>query len=146
MPRLNTLNPRSVYLYAVSFVTLMMMIFASVKIAQQVASLAYGPDDYVPGPLEIRARYAEQIRQGNASVTEELIRQQAEFEAQRSRRNRISYEVRRLAENIALLLIAAPLYFYHWKKAHELDKTLADKGESARDGQQPNEAETDRAG
>lgn len=143
MPKLNALNPRAIYLYAVSFVTLMMMIFAAVKVAQQVASIAYGPVEYTPGPLEIRARYAEQARQGNLSVSEDLIRQQAEFEAERSRRNRVSYAIRDLAQNVALLLIATPLYFYHWRKAHELDKTLSAKGELVSNAKRPNEAEAD---
>ncbi|MHB0857716.1 MAG: hypothetical protein ACYC5M_09110 [Anaerolineae bacterium] len=92
---------RSVYLYAVSLITLVMIIFATVNLVRSAVELAY------PEPRTLLARPEPE----GGLDAEELERQQ-EFQVQWSRRQ----SVLGLAGSVAMLLVAGPLYLYHWRK------------------------------
>lgn len=100
------------YLYLVSFVALLMMVFSAVNLVRAAVDLAIPP---VP-PVFIEPRAtpgvdsAEERRRAEASERQYL--------AERRRSGIVQ-----IVGSAALFLIAAPLYVYHWR--------LAQGGESA---------------
>lgn len=106
-------SARSVYLYAVCLITLVMTIFATVNLVRTIVELAY-PD---PGYYTVVAKIA-----GEPELDPDELAKQNEFEVQRTRR----YSVLNLVGSGALLLIAVPLYAYHWRKI-ESEARLAAK-------------------
>lgn len=96
---------RNIYLYLVCLITLIMVIVAAVGLVRSAVELAY-PDPYSYGiskPLD---------EKGQATMTDEEW--QAEQDAQRKSAQR--YAILDLVGNGAMLLIAGPLYVYHWRK------------------------------
>jgi Ca2+/Na+ antiporter len=94
---------RNIYLYLVCLITLIMVIVAAVGLVRSTVELVY-PD---PGYY-----YAEPVKQGADGMTQEEIDRQNEMQEQQSRRQAIL----NLVGNGAMLLVAGPLYLYHWKK------------------------------
>ena len=87
---------RSLYLYAVCFITLLVCLFAVVSVIRSGVSLAY-PD---PGYVDLNSTATK------ANI--ELTRQSQLNQSQRS-------SVLGMVNGLATLLVAAPLYFYHWR-------------------------------
>ncbi|MEW6308393.1 MAG: hypothetical protein AB1492_05050 [Bacillota bacterium] len=101
---------RQIYLYAVSFATLMMLIFGTVNVINNVVDLIYqdpslnprfvapkqlGPD---PAPVDPEAQAAEALR---------------------FQRQQLYWVLRRLVQSLALVLVALPVYVYHWRKLQQ---------------------------
>ncbi len=99
---------RSVYLYLVCLVTLVMAIVGAVGIARGAVDLAY-PD---PGYYGFDAAYGPD---GKSTLTEE---QQAarRRDAEASQRRQA---VVGLVGSAALLLVAGPVYGYHWRRVQD---------------------------
>lgn len=102
---------RNIYLYLVCLITLIMVIVAAVGFVRAIVDIAYPDPGYVS--------YAESIpidANGDPLYTEEewakLQADQKAVSAASTRR----YAVLTLVGNAAMLLIAGPLYVYHWKK------------------------------
>lgn len=93
---------RNIYLYLVCLITLIMVIVAAVNAVRATVELIY-PD---PGYY-----YAEPIK-GDEGPTQEEIEKQNEMQLAQSRRQ----AVLSLVGSAAMLLIAGPLYMYHWRK------------------------------
>ncbi|KKM08772.1 hypothetical protein SY88_21920 [Clostridiales bacterium PH28_bin88] len=103
-------NIRTIYLYLVSFVTLMMIIFGTVQLIQSAVAFVYPPPAYYPGPADIKMRMA------NEKLEPEVIEEQVRFEQERQEQQ-IKYDrARRVAESFSLLLVALPIYLYHWRR------------------------------
>lgn len=99
---------RRVYLYLVSFATLMMMIFGIIQFLQGTVNLVYpSPTSSYP-EWEMKFRTAEP----GQGPSEEEIKKQVEAEQVRQR----YYEVRSMINNLILFLVALPVYVYHWRK------------------------------
>ncbi len=99
---------RRIYLYLVSFATLMMMIVGTVQVLQGVINLAYpepGPSSY-----EMRMKYPDP--QQTPKLSEAEIQAQAEQEQARQH----YYQIRTIINNFVLLIVALPVYLYHWRK------------------------------
>lgn len=110
-------NIRTVYLYLVSFVTLMMIIFGTVDLIRAAVAIAYPPPVYTPGPLEIKYRSSN-----DSTITPEMAAEQARLEEERERQRQRYDQARRLASAVSLLAVALPLYLYHWRQIQrELD-------------------------
>lgn len=97
---------RNIYLYLVCLITLIMVIVGSVGLVRGVVELVY-PDPYVSGYME---RPIE--GKGEDGMSDEEWERQQKLGADSSRR----YAILSLVGNGALVLIAGPLYFYHWRK------------------------------
>ncbi|MDZ4655427.1 MAG: hypothetical protein U1F44_06095 [Coriobacteriia bacterium] len=95
---------RNIYLYLVCLITLIMVIVAAVGFVRGIVEFAY-PDSYQYGmrPLD---------EKGEPAMTDEEWEREAEAQENSSRR----YAVLSLVGNGAMLLIAGPLYLYHWRK------------------------------
>lgn len=102
---------RNIYLYLVCLITLIMVIVGAAGTVRAAVEFIY-PD---PGA------YSDPYMKGGPGLTEaEAEEQQRLQQAQQQRQS-----VLNLVGNIALVVIAGPLYVYHWRKIEtELDETV----------------------
>ena len=107
MPAQDRLTLRNAYLYLVCLITLVVSIFAAVQLVRGVVALAY-PDPGVYGHYG----YPPPIEGEDREISEEELRRQEEIARDSQRRN----EVLGLVGSGATLLIAGPLYLYHWRR------------------------------
>jgi hypothetical protein len=96
------LTLRNVYLYLVCLITLVISIFAAVSLVRNTVELLY-PD---PGYYGVEAP----AKEPGISAEEQQRRQQAARDSQRRQ------AVLGLVGSGTLLLIAGPLYAYHWRR------------------------------
>jgi hypothetical protein len=93
---------RNIYLYLVCLITLIMVIVSVVGLVQNTVRLVYP---------EVGYYYSEPMKEGE-SLTAEEIEEQRALDEERARQQAI-YS---LVGNAAMLLVAGPLYIYHWRK------------------------------
>lgn len=98
---------RSVYLYLICLVTLVISIFAAVSVVRNAVELAY-PDPGYHGYYE--PAYSPD---GKAEPLDEQERERREQRAEQSQRRSA---VVGLVGSSAMLLIAGPVYLYHWRR------------------------------
>ncbi|HHV71377.1 MAG TPA: hypothetical protein GXX38_02045 [Clostridia bacterium] len=123
------LTIRSLYLYAVSFATLMMIIFGTVNLIMSVVELAYPEPGWGLTKSEIMLDKIRTLPREGGEISEQemaLIEKQAEEQLQREEDNRKFSRVRRVAQAGAMLVVAVPIYLYHWKQVQKKE------GEEAR--------------
>ncbi|MFD2093265.1 hypothetical protein [Blastococcus deserti] len=101
------LTLRNVYLYFVCLITLVVSIFAAVQLVRSAVGLAY-PD---PGYYGYYG-YPAPADENGQQISEEELRRQEEIARDSQRRN----EVLGLVGSGTTLLIAGPLYLYHWRR------------------------------
>lgn len=94
---------RNIYLYLVCLITLIMVIVATVGLVQNTVRLIYP---------EVGYYYSEPVKEGADGLTQDEIDRQRELDQQRAQQQAI-YS---LVGNVAMLLVAGPLYVYHWRK------------------------------
>ena len=102
-------SARNTYLYLVCLITLIMIIVATVSLVGSVAELLY------PEPQQDVGRYAVKPPvpvEGGLEIDEEEIARQQEIQRQWSLRRFVLDLVR----NAAMLLLAVPIYAYHWRR------------------------------
>jgi len=95
---------RNIYLYLVCLITLIMIIFGTVGVVRNVVELIYPEPPYVDYPTVKEPG----VEQPTAEELEEV--RKAEQDRQ------LRYAIIELVGNAALLLVAGPLYIYHWRK------------------------------
>lgn len=93
---------RNIYLYLVCLITLIMVIVAVVGLVRNSVELFYPDPGFYPEPAKIEGE----------GLTEEQLEAQREQQEASSRR----YAILNLVGNVAMLLVAGPLYVYHWRK------------------------------
>lgn len=98
-------NLRSAYLYLVCLVTLVLTIFAAVNLVRDVTRLAY-PDPGYYG-FEVPAK-------GSGTSEQDLERQE-----ERARESQRRQAVQGVVGSGAMLIIAVPVYLYHWRRVQE---------------------------
>lgn len=105
---------RTVYLYLISAITIIMVIVASVSVVR------IGLDTYVfqidrPAYWHNECMTPRVVNEGGSEMTD------AELEACKERaledaREQLAHERKRdVSEALAMLLVALPLYLYHWR-------------------------------
>jgi Ca2+/Na+ antiporter len=94
---------RNIYLYLVCLITLIMVIVAVVNAVRATVELVYPDPGYYDVPIE---------KGGTSGLTQEQIDKQRETQLEQSRRQ----AVLNLVGAIAMVLVAGPLYVYHWRK------------------------------
>lgn len=99
-------NLRLVYLYLVCFTTLMMQIVGTVLLIQTLAEVAYPPPVYSPF-------YPKEYMQG---LTAEELEKQRQLEEDRQKQRARFERARKLAGSLSLLVVAYPIYIYHWRR------------------------------
>ena len=95
---------RNIYLYLVCLITLIMVIVSAVGVVRSTVELIYpDPGYYYDVPVE---------KGGTSERTEADIEAEQESQREQSRRQAIL----NLVGNASMLLVAGPLYVYHWRK------------------------------
>lgn len=104
-PRLERLTLRNVYLYLVCLVTLVISVFAAVSLVRNTVALLYPDPGYYGhyAPVEAEA-------DPHSSEEERLLQEE------RARDSEQRYTVLELVGSGTTLLIAGPLYLYHWRR------------------------------
>ncbi|MHB1323305.1 MAG: hypothetical protein ACYCXZ_03050 [Coriobacteriia bacterium] len=92
---------RNIYLYLVCLITLIMVIVAVVGLVSGTVDLVY-PD---PG-------YPLAMPDDDSGRSEEDLEAEREYQQNSARR----YAILSLVRDAAMLLVAGPLYAYHWRK------------------------------
>ena len=101
------LTLRNAYLYLVCLITLVVSIFAAVQLVRSAVGLVY-PD---PGYYGYHG-YPPPVDGTGEEISEEELRRQEEAARDSQRRQ----EVLELVGSATTLLIAGPLYLYHWRR------------------------------
>jgi len=94
---------RNIYLYLVCLITLIMVIVAVVGAVRATVELVYPDPGYYDVPIE---------KGGTSGLTQEQIDKQREMQLDQSRRQ----AVLNLVGSVAMIVVAGPLYVYHWRK------------------------------
>ena len=100
-PRHDRVDWRSLYLYAVSLITLMVCLFTVISIINGIMDFVWPQPDYF-----------YDVSTTPAGVTKESYRQQMEDDNQRR-------AIKSLIGSVALFAAALPLYLYHWRTARK---------------------------
>ena len=104
---------RRVYFYLVSFTTLIMIIVGTSMFIRSLVDVVMPPPMYKPTVVDMKMRIAE-LQKGNgltAAEAEKIVQEEnnrMEIDQKRSR-------VRSLLNSISLLVVATPIYLYHWR-------------------------------
>ena len=103
---------RNIYLYLVCLITLIMVIVATVGVVRSTVELIYPDPGYYSAPVK------------DDGLSEEEAQKQQEYQEASSRR----FAILNLVGNAAMLLVAGPLYVYHWRKieVEHIDRTEPD--------------------
>jgi hypothetical protein len=96
--------PRNIYLYLVCLVTLIMTIFSATNTVRAVVELIY------PNPQTAIVRPAPPGKEAERDEEQLAEERQARRRAEQRR------SILDLVGSATMLLIAAPLYVYHWQK------------------------------
>lgn len=115
-------SARKIYLYLVSLITLIMVIVGSVQLIRAGVAFIYPPPVYYPSPAEIKMR-------GDATqIPAEEAAEQARLERARQEQQMKYDRGRRLGESLGLIVVALPVYLYHWKRIRCLEDGHNDAG------------------
>lgn len=114
---------RRIYLYLVSFATLMMMVFGTVQFLQGIVNIIYPNPE--PGPIisDTKFRYSEAVK-NNPEITEDEVKKQIAEEQAQAVRSQRYYETRSMINNLLLFLVALPVYLYHWRKIQKSESVV----------------------
>lgn len=93
---------RNIYLYLVCLITLIMVIVAAVGLVRSGVELVYPDPGYYSAP----------IKDDTSGITAEERQKELDSQKEQSRRQAIL----NLVGNGAMLLVAGPVYLYHWRK------------------------------
>jgi len=104
-------TPRRIYLYLVCLITLVMAIVATVNTVKAIVELAY--------PEPVQAMYPkpvipEGIEDDEATIAARQAEAETQMETQRLWAQRRA--VLNLVSGGTMLLLAVPIYIYHWRK------------------------------
>ena len=97
---------RNLYLYLVCLITLIIVIFSAVGVVRGAVELVYPDPNYFG---------FESIPDGEKGLTEEEIAEREKAAADSQRRSALLG----IVYSGTLLLIAGPLYVYHWRRIQE---------------------------
>ncbi|SDK15749.1 hypothetical protein [Natronincola ferrireducens] len=117
------LNLRSLYLYLVCLVTLVIFIFGTIFTIHRTVDLVVGADGYYFQTLEdYQQRYyvynSEGKRQDPELSREEIEKRYEEYLKQEATRRR-TQNIRDLSYSLSAMLVGGGFWFYHWRKIKE---------------------------
>ncbi len=104
--RYDRIDWRSFYLYAVCIITLMVCLFSLVSLLKNGIQMIFLPD-----PVYIEPYTPKEAVPGS----EGYINREAVAQSQQDQNRR--YAIKRLVDSIIAIVIAGPLYLYHWRMA-----------------------------
>lgn len=113
---------REFYYYAICFVTLIICIFAVAQLVDTIAEMFYPYPEYAPSKMEL---YQMKDRVNSDSVDSETLKQWVKEEQQLRMKREVQSRQHRFAKNLArslaFLIIAIPLYIYHWRRVRSFE-------------------------
>jgi hypothetical protein len=121
---------REIYFYLVSLVMLIIIVF-------NLFSLVNGIIEWFePQQLHIEAKYLRtRLEDENPDATEEELDQLVADEAERRREQeearREFYRWKRIAQPVIAIVIAFPIYLYHWRRAQGHSEERTDSSQAA---------------
>ena len=107
---------RRTYYYLVCFAALIMLVIGTVSAVRNVLDLVMPEEAYRPTAVDYMHRMNRGPEGEELPFTKEEMERLAEEEAHRNERAARRRAVRGLLGNLALIVIAAPLYLYHWRE------------------------------
>jgi glucan phosphoethanolaminetransferase (alkaline phosphatase superfamily) len=110
---------RNIYLYLVSFVALMMMIIGLIFTVQNITDVLFPTSYYYyeSVPAEKTAGLTEDELK-KYEEEQRIYKQNQEINA----RNQRTDSMKNVAKSIAVVIIALPVFIYHWKKVEKEKK------------------------
>jgi hypothetical protein len=108
-------NIRQVYLYLVSFATLMMLIVGTVQLIMGVVDLVYPDPTKGMGYYDTKMRLSE-LQQKNPNINQEDFEKQLQEEKQNQEAAWHYQKIRSFINSLILVVVSLPFYLYHWRK------------------------------
>lgn len=105
---------RNVYLYLVSFVSLMMILIGLIFTVQNITDVIF-PTNY----------YYETVPIDKGNTMSEEEKKQYEENRMRNENNQTMQNKKNVAKSVAVVLVALPTFLYHWKKIEKEKKEQA---------------------
>lgn len=113
---------REIYYYAVCFVTLIITIFALTGVVDTIAEMAYPYPQYTPSKLEmIQMNEQQNTDVSDPEKMQKLLEAEQKAQAERDKAARQHQVARQLSRNLSLLIVAVPLYLYHWRRVRKFE-------------------------
>lgn len=113
---------RNVYYYAVCLITLVICIFAVTGIVDGITDLIIPYQGYLPSPTNLARQYKDLSPEMQEKISfEEWAEQEREMRVKRERVNRRHRLIKNLTKSLTLLLVALPLYIYHWRRVRQFE-------------------------
>jgi len=110
---------RTIYLYLVSFVTLMMVLYGTVSAFEAAFEFFFQPPDiYGPSVLEMKLTQSGQV------ADQDTLKELARIEQERTERNMRYNNLRRVFNSLATLSVGLPVYMYHWRMIKRKENDL----------------------
>lgn len=110
---------KKAYLYLVSLVTLVIMIIAAIGLINMGFKEVLGVSNYSyygPSPYCEKMIVAEG---STAPVPRECTAEEKAEQEARDRRNQSDNQKRDIAQFLAMLIVAAPIFYFHWMLARK---------------------------
>lgn len=106
---------KNVYFYAVCFIALMFIASSAIGVMTSAAKVAWEPPStaYSPGPVEIYQGY---VSSGEQPPDVASILAEAEAGRRREEAQQAYYKMRGLLQYAAMLIVALPVFLYHWRR------------------------------
>ena len=115
-------NLRSVYLYLVCFVTLIIFIFGTIFTVQKVVDIVVDGGYYYQTLEDYEMRYQKYDAEGKKIEStiskEELTKRYDEYLEVEAKRNRAN-NIRQLASSISAMVVGGAFWAFHWKRIKE---------------------------
>lgn len=104
---------RNLYLYLVSFVTLMMILGGIIFTVHNITDLVF-PTNYYNEPWLYE-------REGNITEEEKVVYEENQ---KRNQENQIMERKKNVAKSVAVVIVALPTFIYHWRKIEKENKGI----------------------
>lgn len=114
---------RRVYFYLVAFATLIMIIISGTMLVNSLLDIIY-PVNYSEYTPPIKDKYPPDMLKNYPNITQDDLIKAGEQEKVYNQQNTRYYRYRNFFDALSLLVIAAPMYFYHWRWIKRLEAEI----------------------
>ncbi|MCK4261174.1 MAG: hypothetical protein KAX49_19525 [Halanaerobiales bacterium] len=108
---------REFYYYAVCFVTLIMCIFAITGLVNTIADMFFPYPPYTPSKIELlkNPKVLESDISDNQKI-QQWVEEEQQMIKERETQQKRHQIARDFSRSISFLLVAFPIYLYHWRR------------------------------
>ncbi len=113
---------REFYYYAICFVTLIMCIFALTGLVSTITDMFFPYPSYTPSKMDL-VKKSEIIKPElkDDQAIQEWVEEQQQMIKDREDQQRRHQIAREISRSISFLLVAFPLYIYHWRRVRSFE-------------------------